>query len=73
MAHDKNVSPMARFPSWESAVLVRAALRDYLGVTEVLPIYEELEDGAEIAWQQRSPRTLRKLKELVGDKESFFQ
>ena len=46
---------------------------EYLGVTEVLPIYEEIADGAEIAWQERSPRTLRKLKELVGPMESFFQ
>ena len=29
---------------------------DYMGVTEVLPIYEELQDGAELAWQERSDR-----------------
>ena len=46
---------------------------DFVGVTEVLPIYEKIEDGAEIAWRKRSPRTLRKLREMVGDKESFFQ
>lgn len=46
---------------------------DYMGVTEMLPIYEELEDGAEVVWRERSPRTLRKLREMVGNKESFFQ
>ncbi len=39
---------------------------EYLGVTEVLPIHEKIEDGAEIAWRERSPQTLRKLQELVG-------
>ena len=46
---------------------------EYMGVTELLPIYEDIEDGAEIAWRERSPRTLRKLKELVGPMESFLQ
>src|SRR3990167_2604932 len=27
---------------------------EYLGVTEVLPIYEEIADGAEIAWAERA-------------------
>lgn len=46
---------------------------EYIGVTELLPIYEKIEDGAEIAWRERAPRTLRKLKELVGPIESFIQ
>ena len=46
---------------------------EYLGVTEVLPIYEKIADGAEIAWRERSPRMLRKLKELTGRKENFLQ
>jgi hypothetical protein len=46
---------------------------EYMGVTEMLPIYEEIEDGAEIAWRERAPRTLRKLEGLVGTKESFLQ
>ena len=46
---------------------------EYMGVTEVLPIYETIQDGAEIAWRERAPRSLRKLKELVGNQESFLQ
>jgi Domain of unknown function (DUF4288) len=46
---------------------------EFMGVTDVLPIYEELEDGSEISWLERSPRTLRKLSELVGPVESFKQ
>ncbi|MDM0038954.1 DUF4288 domain-containing protein [Variovorax sp. J22G21] len=33
-----------------------------VGITEVLPIYEELGDGAEIAWTERAPRKLKNLK-----------
>ncbi len=45
----------------------------YLGVTELLPIYEEIGDGAEIAWAERAPRTFRKLKQMVKPKGSFSQ
>ena len=46
---------------------------EYLGVTELLPIYEDIEDGAEIAWRERAPRTLRKLKKLVVPMESLIR
>ena len=46
---------------------------EYLGVTELLPIYEELADGAEIAWVKRKPRKLRALKSLVRSKQEFVQ
>jgi hypothetical protein len=45
----------------------------YVGVTELLPIYEELEDGAEIAWAEHSPRALRKLRECVRTKKELKQ
>jgi hypothetical protein len=44
---------------------------DYLGVTELLPIYEKLSDGAEIAWAERAPRKLRALKSYVKSRRSF--
>jgi len=28
---------------------------EYLAITEVLPVYEEIADGAEIAWMERTP------------------
>lgn len=44
-----------------------------VGITEVLPIYEEIEDCAEIAWTERAPRQLKTLKRMVGTKDSFRQ
>ena len=44
---------------------------EYLGVTELVPIQEELKDGAEIAWTERKPRTLRVLKSLVRSKHQL--
>lgn len=44
----------------------------YEGVTELLPIYDELEDGAEIMWCERKPRKLKNLKKLVGKLSDFI-
>lgn len=46
---------------------------EYLGVTEVLPVYEEIADGAEIAWTERTPRKLKTLKEWVRPKSQIRQ
>jgi len=46
---------------------------EYLGITDLLPIYEELEDGAEIAWTERPSRKLRTLKQWVRPKDAFHQ
>ena len=43
------------------------------GVTELLPIYEALEDGSEIMWCDRGPRTLRSLKKRVKPRTAFKQ
>lgn len=44
-----------------------------VGITDVLPIYEELADGAEILWTERAPRKLKNLKQMVRQKGSFRQ
>ena len=44
-----------------------------VGVTDVLPIYEELGDGAEIMWTERAPRKLKNLKQMVRQKGDFRQ
>lgn len=44
-----------------------------VGITDVLPIYEELQDGAEILWTERAPRKLKNLKQMVRSKGSFRQ
>lgn len=43
------------------------------GITEVLPIYEPLEDGAEIMWCERSPRKLKNLKALILSEKDFIK
>lgn len=43
------------------------------GVTQVLPIYEPLEDGAEIMWCERPPRKLKNLRKMVRLKHEFAQ
>jgi hypothetical protein len=37
----------------------------FVGVTDLLPIYERLGDGAEIMWLERRPQTLKSLRALV--------
>jgi hypothetical protein len=46
---------------------------EYLGVTELLPIYEELGDGAEISWSERAPRKLKSLNRWVKSKKALRQ
>jgi hypothetical protein len=41
------------------------------GVTELLPIYEEIEDGSEIMWAEHKPKKLKNLRKLVRNKEEF--
>jgi hypothetical protein len=45
----------------------------YLGVTELLPIYEEIEDGSEIAWAEHRGRALKSLRGLVKTKKELKQ
>ena len=46
---------------------------EYLGVTDLLPIYEEIADGAEIAWTERPPRKLKNLQQWVKPKSAIRQ
>ena len=41
------------------------------GLTSLLPIYEELEDGAEIIWREHENRTVKKIKSWVKAKEQL--
>jgi hypothetical protein len=43
----------------------------YEGVTSLLPIYEDLEDGAEIMWTERENLKLRNLRRMVQPLESL--
>lgn len=43
------------------------------GVTELLPIYEELEDSSEIMWREHNPTKLKNLRKFVREKKDFRQ
>ncbi|MFG0419227.1 DUF4288 domain-containing protein [Pseudomonas sp. zjy_8] len=43
------------------------------GVTELLPIYEPLEDGAAVMWGEHHPRKLKNLRKLVRQRHQFRQ
>lgn len=45
----------------------------YEGITQLLPIYEDLEDGAEIMYTEHNPRKLKNLKKWVGVVDDFAQ
>jgi len=43
------------------------------GVTELLPIYEKIEDGSEIMWAEHGARKLKNLRKLVRPLNEFYQ
>jgi hypothetical protein len=43
----------------------------YEGVTDLLPVYERLRDGAEITWTERSAMTAKALRLLVKSKRTL--
>ena len=43
------------------------------GVTELLPIYEELTDGAEIMWAEHRPRTLKTIRSWARSQREFHK
>jgi hypothetical protein len=42
------------------------------GIVELLPVYEEIEDGAEIMWAERR-RSLKKIRSLAQRASAFKQ
>ena len=38
---------------------------EYVGIIDLLPVYEELEDGSEIMWASNNPKKLKNIKSLV--------
>jgi len=40
---------------------------EYVGIIDLLPVYEELEDGSEIMWASNNPRKLKNIQALVKD------
>lgn len=46
---------------------------EFVGVTEILPIYEKLEDGCEIMWTEHAPRKLKNLRSRIRQRGEFDQ
>lgn len=49
----------------------RSGLWRYEGLTSLLPVYEELEDGAEIFWVKHVGKTVRKIQSRVKAKNEL--
>jgi uncharacterized protein DUF4288 len=50
--------------AWDAATGRKGAWH-FEGLTSLLPVYEELEDGAEILWREHAGRTVRTIRSLV--------
>ena len=55
---------------WNSETKRRGVWR-FEGLTELLPVYEELIDGAEILWKEHANRTVKTVKSLVKRKRDL--
>jgi len=43
------------------------------GITELLPIYEALQDGAEVMWKEHKPKKLKNLQKCVWKKDALLK
>lgn len=57
--------------AFENTEGTRTGHWEFLGLTFLLPIYEELEDGAEILWSEHSGRPLKSLLAEVRKKDEL--
>jgi hypothetical protein len=44
---------------------------EYVGITELVPVYERIADGAEIAWTDHGSRKLKTLRNWVKPRSAF--
>ena len=56
---------------WESDNEERKGRWRFEGLRSLLPIYDELEDGAEIVWKEYENRSVKKVKSWVKSKEQL--
>jgi hypothetical protein len=56
---------------WETGNETRRGRWRFEGLTSLLPIYDELEDGAEITWKEYKNRSVKKIKSWVKLKEEL--
>lgn len=73
-AYDKAVAigteHTAPYKGGPDAVYVQWVLE---GVADILPVYEEIEDGSEIMWAERRPRKLANIRKSIRSKGQFRQ
>ena len=43
----------------------------FVGISQLLPIYEEIEDGAEIMWEDHGRLPTKRIKHLVKSKKQL--
>ncbi len=55
----------------ESSVRGRKGTWRFDGLTSLLPIYEELEDGCEILWREHDGRSVKTIRNLVKSKSQL--
>ena len=56
--------------AWNADTKRRGAWR-FEGLTSLLPVYEDLEDGCELIWTEHAGRTVAKIKSLVKHKREL--
>jgi hypothetical protein len=56
---------------WSDSRTKRRGAWRFEGLTELLPVYERIEDGAEISWTEHSNRSVKKIKSLVRRKRDL--
>lgn len=56
---------------WETGNEERKGKWRFEGLRSLLPIYDELEDGAEIVWKEYESRSVKKVKSWVKSKEEL--
>ena len=56
---------------WETSNEKQKGGWRFEGLRNLLPIYEELEDGAEIVWKEYENRSIKKVKSWVKQKEEL--
>jgi hypothetical protein len=43
----------------------------FVGLSMLLPVYEDIEDGAEVLWTDRGPLSVKRIKKLVKSKRQL--
>lgn len=56
---------------WCDSVTKRRGAWRFEGLTDLLPVYEQLGDGAEISWTEHANRSVSKIKSLVKRKRDL--